>query len=149
MTIINLQQGDYCISTDKNRLQIPVIHTYLAERSYWAKGIPQSTVERSIENSIAFGVYHHDQQIGFCRVTSDLSTFAYLADVFILEEYRGKGLSKWLVSSVLSHPDLQGLRRWLLATYDAHGLYAQYGFEPLDKPENFMQIKQVNPYGMG
>ncbi len=149
MTVINVTKDDYLISTDKKLLQIAVIHTYLSEQSYWAKGIPQNIVERSIEHSIAFGVYHQAKQIGFCRVTSDLSTFAYLADVFILEEYRGKGLSKWLVSSVLSHPDLQNLRRWILATYDAHGLYAQYGFEPLDKPENFMQIRQVNPYGMG
>ncbi len=88
------------------------------------------------------------KQVGFCRVTSDLSTFAYLADVFILEEYRGQGLSKLLVETVLQHPDLQGLRRWILATADAHGLYAQYGFTPLDKPENFMQIRLQNPYNL-
>ncbi len=149
--MFEVQKDDFLISTDKSKLQIDVIHDYLANRSYWAKGIPVEIVQRSIDHSIAFGIYHQQEntltQIGFCRVTSDLATFAYLADVFVLEEYRGNGLSKFLVESVLKHPDLQGLRRWVLATWDAHGLYAQFGFEPLDKPEYFMQIKAVNPYG--
>jgi GNAT superfamily N-acetyltransferase len=144
-------QNNFLISTDKSKLQIDIIHDYLSKQSYWAANIPLEIVERSITNSMAFGVYFQEEnmlkQVGFCRVVSDLSTFAYLADVFILEEYRGKGLSKFLVETVLKHPDLQGLRRWILATLDAHGLYAQYGFEPLDKPQNFMQIKVVNPYG--
>lgn len=142
----------FFISTDKSKLQIDVIHNYLANYSYWAKGIPVEIVERSILNSIAFGVYFQDEevlkQVGFCRVTSDLATFAYLADVFILEEYRGNGLSKFLMETVLQHQDLQGLRRWVLATADAHGLYAKYGFTPLDKPENFMQIRLQNPYSL-
>ena len=145
-------QNDFLISTDKSKLQIDVIHDYLSKHSYWAENIPLEIVQRSIANSITFGVYHKEEntlkQVGFCRVVSDLSTFAYLADVFILEEYRGKGLSKFLMETVLKHPDLQNLRRWTLATLDAHGLYAQYGFEPLDKPENFMQIKAVNLYGI-
>ena len=95
---------------------------------------------------VTFGVYDQEKQVGFARVTSDKTTFAYLADVFILEEYRGQGLSKWLIESILKHPDLQGLRRWLLVTRDAHGLYTQYGFTPLDAPENIMQIKLENPY---
>jgi GNAT superfamily N-acetyltransferase len=145
-------RNNYLISTNPSKLQIEVIHKYLSKHSYWAENIPLEIVERSIKNSIAFGVYQQTEndlnQVGFCRVTSDLSTFAYLADVFILEEFRGQGLSKFLVETVLKHPDLQGLRRWTLATRDAHGLYAQYGFEPLDKPDNFMQIKAVNPYGI-
>ena len=143
-------QNNFLISTDKSKLQIDVIHDYLSNHSYWAENIPLEIVERSIENSMAFGVYHQEvstlKQVGFCRVVSDLSTFAYLTDVFILEEYRGQGLSKFLVETVLKHPDLQGLRNWTLGTRDAHGLYAQYGFMPLDKPQNFMQIKVENPY---
>jgi N-acetylglutamate synthase-like GNAT family acetyltransferase len=146
MQIVNYQKDAFSISTDKSKLQLDIVQDYLANRSYWAQGIPMEIVQRSVENSIAFGVYLEDKQIGFCRVTSDLSTFAYLADVFILEEYRGNGLSKWLMECVLAHPDLQNLRRWVLATYDAHGLYTQFGFGPLDKPQNFMQIKKDNPY---
>jgi N-acetylglutamate synthase-like GNAT family acetyltransferase len=146
------QENNILISTDKSKLEIELIHDYLSKYSYWAANIPLETVQKSIENSIAFGVYLQEKnilkQVGFCRVLSDLATFAYLADVFILEEYRGKGLSKLLVKTILEHPDLQGLRRWVLATRDAHGLYAQYGFTPLDKPENFMHIKIENPYGI-
>ena len=147
---MEITQNNFLISTDKSKLQIDVIHDYLSNHSYWAENIPLEIVERSIENSMAFGVYYQEEstlkQVGFCRVISDLSTFAYLADVFILEEYRGQGLSKFLVETVLKHSDLQGLRRWTLGTRDAHGLYAQYGFMPLDKPQNFMQIKVENPY---
>ncbi|MDR6561380.1 MULTISPECIES: GNAT family N-acetyltransferase [unclassified Arcicella] len=150
--MFEVQKNNFLISTDKSKLQLNVIHDYLSNHSYWAKGIPLEIVQRSIDHSMAFGIYHQTEnqwmQVGFCRVTSDLATFAYLADVFVLEAYRGNGLSKFLVETVLKHPDLQGLRRWILATWDAHGLYAQYGFEALDKPENFMQIKAVNPYGV-
>lgn len=146
------QEHNVLISTDKSKLNIDLIHDYLSNHSYWAANIPLEIVQKSIENSMAFGVYLNENntlvQAGFCRVISDLATYAYLADVFILEEYRGKGLSKLLVKTILEHPDLQGLRRWVLATRDAHGLYAQYGFMPLDKPENFMQIKAENPYGI-
>lgn len=153
MQMITTQQNDFFISTDKSLLQLPIIHAYLSQKSYWAKGIPIETVQRTLDNSMTFGVYFQGtpptpQQVGFCRVTSDLATFAYIADVFILEDFRKKGLSKLLMEAVLAHPDLQGLRRWLLATADAHGLYAQFGFTGLDKPENFMQIKLEKPYGI-
>jgi GNAT superfamily N-acetyltransferase len=144
-------KNKFLISTDKSKLKIDIIHDYLSNQSYWAANIPLEIVERSIANSLAFGIYYQEEnrlkQVGFCRVVSDSSTFAYLADVFILEEYRGQGLSKFLVETVLKHPDLQGLRTWTLGTRDAQGLYAQYGFKPLDKPQNFMQIKVENPYG--
>lgn len=146
MSVYEVHKDNFLISTDKAKLQLGVIHQYLSEESYWAKNIPVEIVEKSIRNSIAFGVYDKNEQVGFCRVISDLSTFAYLADVFILENSRGNGLSKWLMEVVLEHPDLQGLRRWVLATEDAHGLYAQYGFVPLEKPQNFMNIRLANPY---
>jgi GNAT superfamily N-acetyltransferase len=128
----------YKISEDKNLLQIGVIHTYLTQ-SYWAEGISKATVEKSILGAMCFGVYHKEDQIGFARVISDKATFAYLADVFILEPHRGQGLSKRLMEFILSHPELQGLRSWLLGTKDAHGLYAQYDFTPLPEPQRFMR----------
>lgn len=135
----------YTISTSKDTLNISYIHQFLT-RSYWAEGIPVRTVQRSIEGSLCFGVYHHDQQVGFARIISDLATYAYLADVFIDETQRGKGLGKWLVGTILAHPDLQGLRRIELGTLDAHGLYAQFGFVPLPQPERFMQIRNPDVY---
>src|SRR6476659_5467148 len=118
-----LTKGEYSISTDNGRLDIDVIHGYLSGESYWAKGIPVETVKRSIDNSICFGVYHNNGQVGFARLVTDKATFAYLADVFIVEAHRGRGLSKWLVEVIHAHPDVQGLRRWMLGTRDAHGLY--------------------------
>jgi GNAT superfamily N-acetyltransferase len=138
--------ADYSISTDKGNLQIAVIHHYLSVESYWAKHIPIETVKQSIENSFCFGVYFKNEQVGFARVITDYTTFGYLADVFILEAHRGKGLSKWLMEFIMAHPKLQGLRRFCLATRDAHGLYTQYGFKPIVKPENFMEIKHDNFY---
>lgn len=138
---------EYTISTDKSRLDIPLIHQFLSRQSYWAQNIPVDIVERSIVHSLCFGVYQHDtQQVGFARVITDQATFAYLADVFILPEHRGKGLSKLLVKTISEWPTMQGLRRWVLATRDAHTLYAQFGFEPLDKPEIFMQRKLIEQY---
>lgn len=136
----------YEISSDARRLNLDVIHTFLAEQSYWSKGIPRSTVQRAIENSICFGVYHGAEQVGFARIVTDRSTFALLADVFILEAHRGKGLSKWLMGRVVAHDDLQGLRRFLLATSDAHGLYRQFGFEALGNPSRFMEILRPDIY---
>jgi N-acetylglutamate synthase-like GNAT family acetyltransferase len=133
------QKDEFTISTENNKLDIPCVHAYLSERSYWAQGIPVETVRASIEGSLCFGVYEREKQIGFARVITDKATFAYLADVFIDEDYRGRGLSKWMMEMIMSHPELQGLRRWMLGTHDAHGLYAQYGFLPLDKPERVMQ----------
>jgi GNAT superfamily N-acetyltransferase len=138
--------ADYEISTDTDRLDVEVIHRFLAEDSYWSRGIPRSTVERAIANSLCFGVYHRGAQVGFARIVTDRSTFALLADVFILEQHRGKGLSKWLMRCVVEHQDLQGLRRLLLLTSDAHGLYSQFGFEPLGSPSRFMEVLRPDVY---
>lgn len=137
--------GPITVDTDPARLDLAVVHGFLAE-SYWAKGIPLETVRRSIRNSLCFGLYEAEIQIGFARVVSDRATFAYLADVFVLESHRGRGLGKLLMGAVVAHPDLQGLRRWMLATRDAHGLYAQYGFTPLPVPERFMQLHDPDVY---
>lgn len=125
--LLKVERDGYTISTDLARLDFGVIHSFLRE-SYWAQGIPREVVERAAANSLCFGVYRGDAQVGFCRVISDYVTFAYLADVFILPPHRGQGLSKWLVATVKSHPSLQALRQWVLFTADAHGLYAQFGF---------------------
>ncbi len=128
--MVVMEMGRFLISTDRSKLDVDVIHRFLA-RSYWAEGIPRETVMRSIENSLCFGVYDNARQIGFARVISDFATYAYLADVFILEPYRERGLGKELMASIMAHPDLQGLRRWSLGTRDAQGLYAQFGFRPV------------------
>jgi len=145
MTDERLPEG-YEISTDADRLDRAVIHRYLSEDSYWARGIPQHVMERSLQNSLCFGLYHQGAQVGLARVVTDYATFALLADVFVLPAHRGLGLSKRLVERVTTHPDLQGLRRWLLVTADAHGLYTQYGFEPLAAPARFMEIARPNIY---
>jgi len=145
-----VQQKDFIISTDKSKLDINSIHNYLCKESYWAKNIPVETVQKSIEGSYCFGLYGTEnsiaKQVGFARVITDCATFAYLADVFVLDTYRGKGLSKWLMKTIMDCPDLQGLRRWLLATRDGHGLYLQYGFKALDKPETIMGFKPFETY---
>ena len=138
MLHIETTHNGYRISTDKSQLQTDVIYQYLSEESYWAKDIPRSIVEKSIANSLCFGIYHEKEQIGFARVISDLATFAYLADVFVLPPHRGKGLSKWLMEVILAHPDLLTLRRFMLATQDAHGLYKQFGFDALPHPDRVM-----------
>jgi GNAT superfamily N-acetyltransferase len=138
-------RGHYRVSTDPRRLDVDVIHRFLT-RSYWAEGIPRPLVERSIQNSLCFGVYDDDRQVGFARVVTDRATYAYVADVFVLEEYRSRGLSKWLLECVLAHPDLQGLRRWQLSTRDAHGLYARYGFASPSDPSAVMEIKRPDIY---
>jgi N-acetylglutamate synthase-like GNAT family acetyltransferase len=135
----------FSISTDKSQLDLAMIHDFL-KTSYWAKDIPKSTVEKSITHSLCFGVYQKEQQIGFARVISDYATFAYLADVFILESYRGQGLGKWLIKSILAHSELQNLRKFLLGTRDAHELYRQFGFNNLNKPEIYMEITNRDPY---
>jgi GNAT superfamily N-acetyltransferase len=133
------RRGVYSISTDRARLDLEVIHDYLSKESYWAKGRSMETIRRSIENSVAFGVYKGAGQVGFARVITDYATFAWLADVFILDSARGHGLGKWLVEVILAHPELQGFRRWVLATKDAHELYRRYGFEELKRPERWME----------
>jgi len=142
---MTIQQGAYTISTDKDRLDIPYIHHFLS-RSYWAENIPVDTVAKSIDGSLCFGVYESGKQVGFARVITDKATFGYLADVFIDEAFRGRGLSKWLVETITAHPDLQGLRRFMLATRDAHGLYAQYGFTALTFTDRWMQIHRPGLY---
>lgn len=134
----------YLISTDKSLLDFDVIFNYLDKESYWSKGIQADVLRKSIDNAMCFGVYHQQKQIGFAKVVTDKATFAYLADVFIIEQYRGLGLSKWLVQSIKQHDDLQGLRRWMLATADAHGLYAQFGFNPITRTQRWMEI--FSPY---
>jgi N-acetylglutamate synthase-like GNAT family acetyltransferase len=136
---------EFSVTCDPSKQDLEVIHGFLT-RSYWAKGIPKQTVRRSIERSLCFALLHEDKQVGFARVISDFATVAYLGDVFVLEEYRGQGLSKWLMECVSSHPDLQGLRRWILATSDAHGLYEKYGFTVLSKPHLFMERHDPNVY---
>jgi N-acetylglutamate synthase-like GNAT family acetyltransferase len=138
--------GEYEISTDAHRLNVEVIHNFLAQESYWSPGIPRAVVERAVQNSLCFGVYHRAAQVGFARVVTDKSTFALLADVFILSAHRGKGLSKWLMRCVVGHEDLQGLRRFLLLTSDAHGLYRQFGFKELENPPRFMEILRQDIY---
>ncbi len=137
--------GDYEISTDPARVDAGMVQEFLTN-SYWAKGILLETVRRSIEHSIPFGVYHGQQQVGFARIISDLTTFAYLADVFIVPPYRGRGLSRWLMECIVGHPDLQGLRRWMLATQDAHGLYAKFGFTAISNPDRWMEIHHADVY---
>ena len=146
MGLIEWARNEFVISTDKNRLQTDIIYKFLIEESYWATTRSVEQMERAIENSLCFGVYLEEKQIGFARVISDLATFAYLGDVFILKEFRGRGLSKWLMETIVSHPDLQGLRRWILATKDAHVLYEQFGFEPLKFPERWMERPEPNAY---
>lgn len=137
--IVESKRENFTISTDPARLDLDIIYDFLA-RSYWAKDRPRERIERSIANSLVFGLYDGDfvKQIGLARVVTDYATFAWLCDVFVDDNYRGKGLGKWLMETILSHPDLQGLRRWLLATRDAHELYAQFGWKPLEKPERWM-----------
>jgi GNAT superfamily N-acetyltransferase len=132
------------ISTDKSLLDFEMIYKYLSEDSYWAKGIPAERLKKAIENSFCFGVYQQNKQVGLARVVTDKASFAYICDVFVLPEHRGLGLSKWLIQTITEHPELQGLRRWSLATADAHGLYSQFGFTPLSRPENWME--KFKPY---
>ncbi|WP_394791396.1 GNAT family N-acetyltransferase [Rhodoferax sp.] len=135
------QRGAYSISTDPDRMDMAAVHAYLAQ-SYWSPGISRERVERAAANSLVFGMFHAGQQVGFARVVTDKTSFAYLADVYILEAHRGQGLSKWLMQTILGHADLQGLRRFLLATRDAHGLYAQFGFSPLANPDRLMEMRR-------
>ena len=132
------RRGEFTIDTDPARIDLDVVHGFLSA-SYWSQGIPRDVVKRSIEGSLCFGVYHEGgAQVGFARAITDYTTFAYVADVFVLEPFRGQGLSKWLMECMTGHPDLQGLRRWMLATRDAHALYRQFGFTEVAHPERWM-----------
>ena len=139
------RRGEFLISTDQGRLDVPAIHAFLST-AYWAEGIPIEIVRRSIEHSLAFGLYHGERQIGFARVVTDYATFAYIGDVFVLEDYRGRGLARWLMEVIAAHPRLQGLRGWLLATRDAHRLYRTVGFTPLAIPERWMERRFPDAY---
>jgi GNAT superfamily N-acetyltransferase len=139
------KRGDFTISTDRGRLDRPMIHGFLSG-AYWARGIPRETVDRSIDNSLCFGIYEGDRQVGFARVITDSATFAYLGDVFVLESHRGRGLSTWLMEIIMGLPRLQGLRRWSLATRDAHGLYERFGFRRPENPERLMEIVDFDVY---
>ena len=154
MTFFERRERGYLITTDPGRLDLDAIHAYLV-RSYWSEGIPKSLVARSIAGSLCFGLYSEangtggtegSAQVGFARVISDRATFAYLCDVYVLEEHRGQGLGRWLVETLLAHPELGGLRRFALATRDAHELYARYGFTPLARPQTFMEIARPGLY---
>lgn len=141
--------GDYAITDCPDDLDIELIFHFLSSISYWSKGIPREVVVRSLENSLCLGVFKGEQQVGFGRAVTDQATFAYLADVFILKKYRGQGLGKWLVECILAHPELQDLRRWMLATADAHRLYRQYDFVSLSDPERFMEKSDPDIYQRG
>lgn len=140
------QNGDFIISTDRNRLQIDVIHKYLSEESYWARERTKEQTMTAIKNSLPFAVYKGENLIGFARIVTDYTTFAYLGDVFILPEFQGAGIGKFLMETILAHPDLQNFRRWILATKDAHGLYEQFGFSALKHPERWMEKPAPNAY---
>lgn len=142
--IFEAHRDQFTISTDNSRLDIDAICNFLS-RAYWSKGRPRERTERALENSLVFGLYDGDKQIGLARVVTDYAIFAYLCDVFIHEEYRAHGLGKWLIETIHSHPDLQGLRRWTLATRDAHGLYKQFGWDALSNPESWMEMFRPFP----
>lgn len=143
---MEIEDNGFIFSDDKQKIDPIAIHQYLSKESYWAKDIPLEVVKTSIENSLCFGIYKDTKQVGFARWITDKATFAYLADVYVLEPYRGLGLSKKLMSLMMFHKDLQGLRRYMLATLDAHSLYAQFGFKPIENPERLMGIAIPNPY---
>ena len=138
-TVNEWRKEDFVISTDRSRLNLEFIHSFLSTKAYWAMGRSLDVVERTIQNSLPFGVFEGSKQIGFARVVTDFATFAWIADVFIVEEYRGRGLGVWLIEIISSHPQLQGFRRWILATRDAHDLYRRFGFTELANPQRYME----------
>ena len=133
------RRGEYTISTDNQRLDLVIIHDFISNQSYWGRGRRMQIVQRSLDHSLNFGIFKGARQVGFARVVTDFATFGWIADVFILEEHRGQGLAKWLMESILSHPQLQGFRRWVLATKDAHELYRKFGFKELRRPERWLE----------
>lgn len=135
----NFRKKNFLISTDKSKLDLKIIHNFISN-SYWAKNRSLKTMKKAIDNSLCFGVYYGKKQVGFARVITDFTTFAYLADVFIIEEFRGKGLSKWLMNVILNYDSLKNLKRWFLATKDAHGLYEKFGFTKLKEPDKLMEM---------
>jgi GNAT superfamily N-acetyltransferase len=148
MKIIEWASGEFEVTTDRDRLDIQTIHDFLALESEWAWGIAREIVARSIEHSLCFGVFPRNRQVGFARVITDCATIAYLGDVFVLKDYRGRGLAKGLMECVVAHPALQGLRRWILVTADAHDLYRKHGFTPLARPDRFMELHDPDIYAL-
>jgi len=147
--VTEYRRGEFLVSTDPERLSLDVVHGFLTN-CYWAKGIPREVVERSIEHSLCFGIYEaNGAQVGFARVISDFATIAYIGDVFVLDSHRGRGLGKWLMQCITQHPSLQNLRRWILTTRDAHGLYSQFGFTPVKSPERYMELHRPDVYEAG
>lgn len=146
METLKITFGDFTITTDKSEMDIVAIHDFLSNHSGWSNNIPIERVKTSIDNSLNFGLFHQNNQIGFARVISDFSTIAYLGDIYVLDNYRGKGLSKKLMDAVMNHPNLQGLRRWILLTSTADWLYEKYGFTKLPKPEIYMELYDPNVY---
>jgi len=142
---IEYLKDSYRITTDPDQIDVDAVHGYLTQ-SYWARGIPRDTVAKSIRHSLCFSVFHGVRQVGLARVVTDRATFAYLCDVYVLEEHRGRGLARWLMEAVASHPELTGLRRFVLVTRDAHGLYERFGFTPLARPEGYMEIVRPDIY---
>ncbi|WP_430898962.1 MULTISPECIES: GNAT family N-acetyltransferase [unclassified Paraflavitalea] len=149
MQEITLHKNGFDLSTDRSRIDLDAVHLFLSTKAYWSLHIPKETVAKAIEQSLCFGVYHEDRQVGFARVITDYATIAYLGDVYIEEECRGLGLSKWLVETIMNHPSLQGLRRWILLTGDAHGLYRQYGWKEIAQPEKWMECHNKEVYTKG
>ena len=143
------RRGEYEISTDRAHVDLGAVHRWLSEHSYWAQGIPLETLRRAVQHSLPFGIYRGDELVGFARVITDYATFAYVGDVFVLEAHRGRGLSRWLMEVIADDPRLAGLRRWMLATRDAHGLYAHTGFTPLGQPDRWMERRPVTGYVPG
>jgi GNAT superfamily N-acetyltransferase len=146
MKIIEWKSGEFEVSTNRDRLNTQFVNDFLALESEWARGIGREIVERSIEHSLCFGVFHRNRQVGFAHVITNCATIAYLGDVFVLKDYRSLGLAKWLMECVVAHPALQGLRRWILVTADAHDLYRKYGFTSLARPERFMELHDPDIY---
>jgi GNAT superfamily N-acetyltransferase len=142
---IEVVRGEYVVSTDRSRIDVAAVHAFLSN-TYWSPGVPEDVIRRAIAGSICFGIYHGSDQVGFARVITDRATYAYLSDVYVLESHRGRGLSRWMMEVIMSHPDLQGLRRFSLSTRDAHGLYKKFGFGPVGNPDRQMEIMRRDIY---
>ena len=143
---MTIEKDEFTISTDREKLDLHFIHDFLSGQSYWVPGVPFERVQKAADHSLNFGLYHGDKQIGYARIVTDFTRIAYLADVFITDAYRGRGLSKWLIQVIMDHPDLQHLSRWMLNTRDAHGLYEQFGWTKPIRPETYLEIYHPDSY---
>jgi len=143
---MTIEKDEFTISTDREKLDLHFIHDFLSGESYWLPGVPFERVQKAADHSLNFGLYHQDKQIGYARIVTDFTRIAYLADVFITDAYRGRGLSKWLIQVIMDHPDLQNLGRWMLNTRDAHGLYEQFGWTRPIRPETYLEVYHPDSY---